>query len=107
MVKGALQEQLKWSLNNPSLSQEALGSHGSLRQGSGTGGQHLQLVSTLDSYVLSLLEQLNPSPSVKGDLQVQLNRSLSKLSLAQSALMSHGPGRHGSGTTGGMQDCIY
>ena len=35
-MKGELQEQVKLSLNGPSLMQLALGSQGSLRQGSGT-----------------------------------------------------------------------
>ena len=43
-------------------------------------------------------EQLNPSPSVNGSLHVHVKFGLSNPSLVQSAFVSHGSGRQGSGT---------
>ena len=43
-------------------------------------------------------EQLNPSPSVNGSLHVHVKFGLSNPSLVQSAFVSHGPDRQGSGT---------
>ena len=45
-----------------------------------------------------LQEQLNPSPSVKGGLQVQPKLFVNNPSLMQLALGSQGLLRHGSGT---------
>ena len=45
-----------------------------------------------------VLEQLNPSPSLKGSLHVHVKLGLSNPSLVQSALVSHGSDRQGSGT---------
>ena len=47
---------------------------------------------------LNLPEQLNPSPSVNGSLHVHVKFGLSNPSLVQSAFVSHGPDRQGSGT---------
>ena len=45
-----------------------------------------------------LPEQVNPSPSVNGSLHVHVKFGLSNPSLVQSAFVSHGPDRQGSGT---------
>ena len=44
-----------------------------------------------------LLSQVNPSPS-KGEVQVHVKSEFNTLSLAHSALVSHGPELQGSGT---------
>ena len=47
-----------------------------------------------------LLSQVNPSPS-KGEVQVHVKLAFNTLSLAHSALVSHGPELQGSGTVVG------
>ena len=50
------------------------------------------------SYDEWLPEQLKPFPSVNGDRHVQVKLSVSKPSLSQTALISQGSLRQGSGT---------
>ena len=47
---------------------------------------------------MHVLEQLKPSPAVKGDRHVQVKFALSNPSRSQRALGSQGPDKHGSGT---------
>ena len=94
--------QVKLSVSSPSLSQLALTSQGSLRQGSGTVYNNTS--SNLSHHEAGshsvILEQVNPSPTVNGAWHEQLKFSLSKPSLTQSALGSHSADIHGSGTDG-------
>ena len=109
MVNGTRHKHIKFSLNNPSLSQSALGSQGSDEHGSGTVINFIGVYACMqeicsyerarDNYTIEIPEQLNPSPSVNGDWQVQEKPSVSNPSLSQMALTSQGSLRQGSGTT--------
>ena len=52
----------------------------------------------MDVGIDTILEQLNPSPSVKGSLQMHVKFGLNSPSLVQLAFTSHGSDRQGSGT---------
>ena len=99
-MKGSLQVHVKSGLNSPSLVQSAFTSHGSDKQGSGTSGPIYIISREVIKKYSYKLEQLNPSPSMKGSLQVHVKFGLNSPSLAQSAFTSHGSDRQGSGTNG-------
>ena len=90
---------MKFGLSNPSLSHTAFWSHGVSLQGSGTIYVYNIAATTEVSKFKYVLEQLNPSPSVKGSTQVQLKFELSNPSLLHTAFSSQGLDRQGSGTT--------
>ena len=92
--------QVKLLESSPSLSQMALMSQGSFRQGSGTAfkKKKLYLAGITKLTASHILEQLNPSPSVNGAWHEQVKFALSNPSLMQIAFGSQGVDRHGSGT---------
>ena len=100
---------MKPLVSNPSLSQMALTSQGSLRQGFGTieksnwnqdAINHVAKSAKLSVVISSrkVPEQLKPFPTVNGARHIQMKFLFSKFSLWQSALGSQGSDRQGSGT---------
>ena len=102
-MNGAWHKQLKLPLNKLSLIHRALGSQGVDKHGSGTDGSNQNMKSSKLMFIASYIiipEQLNPFPSVNGELQIQVKLSESNPSRTQMALTSQGGLglRQGSGT---------
>ena len=92
--KGEVQVHVKLAFNTLSLAHTALVSHGPESQGSGTAVLKFEKqVIVVQRYLLS---QVKPSPW-KGEVQVQVNASVNTLSLAHTALVSHGSESQGLG----------